>query len=115
MGALLAYGSTGTSSGDRGGPGTVFIEDKQEAFTYQSRLYLDGRNLYPPKPVVVNEKNPRHADAAKPTTNNADLDFEQIMLNNMVGKYSNIICFNRSVLLYQAIPFFFKMNNWPCP
>ena len=85
MGALLAYGSTGTSSGDCGGPGTVFIEDKLEAFTYQSRLYLDGRNLYPPKPVVVNEKNPRHADATKPTTNNADLDFEQIMLNNMVG------------------------------
>ena len=72
----------------------MFIEDKQEAFTYQSRLYLDGRNLYPPKPVVLNEKNPRHADAAKPTTNNADLDFEQIMLNNMVGKYSNIICFS---------------------
>ena len=69
----------------------MFIEDKQEAFTYQSRLYLDGRNLYPPKPVVVNEKNPRHADAVKPTTNNADLDFEQIMLNKMVNMQSTII------------------------
>ena len=97
-GALLAYGSTGTSSGDCGGPGTVFIEDKQEAFTYQSRLYLDGRNLYPPKPVVVIEKNPRHADAAKPTTNNADLDFEHIMLNNMVGKPNTNICFRRSFI-----------------
>ena len=36
-GALLAYGSGGTTDGDIGGPGTVFIEDKVEAFTYQSR------------------------------------------------------------------------------
>ena len=68
-----------------GGPGTVFIEDRVEEFTYQSRLYLDGRDLSTPKPVVVNEKNPRHADAEKPTTNNAHLDFEHLVLNNIVS------------------------------
>ena len=67
-----------------GGPGTVFIEDRIEAFTYQSRLYLDGRDLFPPKPVVINEKNPRHVGAEKPNTNNADLDFEHVLLNNKV-------------------------------
>lgn len=36
-GALLAYGSGGTSGGDIGGPGTVFVEDKMDAYTYQSR------------------------------------------------------------------------------
>lgn len=84
-GNLLAYGSSGTTDGDKGGPGTVFIEDRMDEFTYQSRLYLDGRDLYPPKPVVVNELNPRHASAAKPNTNDADLDFEHIVLNNMVS------------------------------
>ena len=67
-----------------GGPGTVFVEDRVTEFTYQSRLYLDGRNLFPPKPVVVNELNPRHIGSEKPNTNNADLDFEHVLLNNMV-------------------------------
>ena len=90
-GGLLAYGSPGTTSGDMGGPGTVFVEDRTEPYTYQSRLYLDGRNLYPTKPVVVNEKNPRHATAAKPTGNNADLDFQHVLLNNIVSLFlSNI-------------------------
>ena len=83
-GSITAYGSPGTMTGDTGGPGTVFIEDRLEPFTYQSRLYLDGRDLYPTKPVVIYEKNPRHATAQKPTTNNADIDIEHIMLNNMV-------------------------------
>ena len=85
-GGLLAYGSSGSTNGDKGGPGTVFIEDRVEEFTYQSRLYLDGRDLYPPKPVVVNEKNPRHAESEKPTTNSAHLDFEHLVLNNVVSK-----------------------------
>ena len=84
-GRLLAYGSPGTTSGDMGGPGTVFVEDRKEAFTYQSRLYVNGRNLEPPKPIVINEKNPRHASAAKATTNKADLDFEHILLENIVS------------------------------
>ena len=36
-GPLLAYGSTGTSTGDMGGPGTVFMEDKLGFDTYQTR------------------------------------------------------------------------------
>jgi len=36
-GALLAYGSGGSTDGDLAGPGTVFIEDKVAEFTYQSR------------------------------------------------------------------------------
>lgn len=36
-GELLAYGAGGTTGGDIGGPGTVFIEDKVGAFEYQSR------------------------------------------------------------------------------
>ena len=82
----------------------MFIEDKQETFTYQSRLYLDDGNLYPPKPVVVIEKNPRHADAAKPTTNNADLDFEHIILNNMVGKKNTNISLNRPLVKSVCVP-----------
>jgi hypothetical protein len=54
-GQLLAYGEMGTSSGDRGGPGTVFVEDKTGLFSYQSRLYLDGKNLEKPKPVIYIE------------------------------------------------------------
>jgi hypothetical protein len=50
---VLAYGEMGTSSGDRGGPGTVFVEDKTGLFSYQSRLYLDGKNLEKPKPVLI--------------------------------------------------------------
>ena len=84
-GDLLAYGSPGTSTGDMGGPGTVFIEDRVAEFTYQSRLYLDGRDLATPKPVVVTEKNPRHADSEKPNTNDAHLDFEHLVLNNIVS------------------------------
>jgi len=36
-GALLAYGSGGSTGGDLGGPGTVFVEDKTAPFTYQTR------------------------------------------------------------------------------
>jgi len=48
------------------------------------RLYLDGRGLVLPKPVVVDEINPRHATSTTPNTNNAHLDFEHLTLNNNV-------------------------------
>lgn len=83
-GKLLAYGETGTTTGDRGGPGTVFVEDKTGIFTYQSRLYLDGKNLDPPKPVIVNERNPRNVTNGDEIDNDADLNFDHLMLNNMV-------------------------------
>ena len=100
-GSLLAYGSPGTSDGDMGGPGTVFVEDRITEFTYQSRLYLDGRDLYPPKPVVVNELNPRHVGSEKPNTNNADLDFEHVLLNNKVRYFESLKTpFNKKYCLY---------------
>ena len=80
-GELLAYGKTGTYYGDRGGPGTVFVEDKLAEFTYQSKLYLDGKSLDPPKPVVVNYRNPRGNETL---ANDADLNFHHLMLNNKV-------------------------------
>ena len=49
-----------------------------------SRLYLDGRGLVLPKPVVVDEINPRHVTSTTPNTNNAHLDFEHLTLNNNV-------------------------------
>ncbi|WAR26297.1 TENX-like protein [Mya arenaria] len=66
-GELLAYGRGGTESGDLGGPGTV--------------LYLDGQYLQVPKPVVINEINPRHTTSETPNTNDAHIDFEHLMLN----------------------------------
>ena len=83
-GQLLAYGETGTSSGDRGGPGTVFVEDKTGLFTYQSRLYIDGKNLEKPKPVIVIERNPRIVQSGDDIDNDADLNFDHLMLNNKV-------------------------------
>ncbi|KAH3880016.1 hypothetical protein DPMN_003928 [Dreissena polymorpha] len=78
-GELWAYTPGGSTIRDGGGPGTVFIEDKKGPFEYQSRLYIDGRNLLIPKPVVVNELNPRHVtDSTQKTTNNANLDFEHL-------------------------------------
>ena len=68
-----------------GGPGTAFVDDRLEPYIYQARLYLDGRNLYPTKPVVINEKNPRHTSSEKATGNNADLDFQHVLLNRKVG------------------------------
>lgn len=84
-GELLAYGETGTYYGDRGGPGTVFVEDEIAEFVYESKLYLDGRMLAVPKPVVVNHKNPRHSSDNQTLDNNADLNFDHLMLNNMVS------------------------------
>ena len=89
-GEQLAYGSEGTSSGDMGGPGTVFVEDRMTAFTYQSRLYIYGLDLQPPKPIVINEKNPRHTVASSQTSNNADLDFEHLLLENSVSNSSYV-------------------------
>ncbi|KAL4230250.1 hypothetical protein ACF0H5_010636 [Mactra antiquata] len=82
-GKLWAYGSGGTTTGDIGGPGTVFIEDKLSPFTYQTRLYLDGQGLVIPKPVIINEINPRHVvefTQGFNNTNNALLDFEHLLL-----------------------------------
>lgn len=36
-GSLLAYGSSGTTGGDLGGPGTVFVEDRIDEFEYESK------------------------------------------------------------------------------
>lgn len=85
-GFFLAVGQKGTSTGDMGGPGTVFIEDKTSEFEYQSRLYLDGQNLSPAKPVVIWEKNPRVLASNETLDNNADVSFDHLMLNKKVRK-----------------------------
>lgn len=85
-GFFLAFGQKGTSTGDMGGPGTVFIEDKTSEFEYQSRLYLDGKNLSPAKPVVIWEKNPRVLASNETLDNNADVSFDHLMLNKKVQK-----------------------------
>ena len=88
-GGLYAYGETGTTGGDRGGPGTVLIEDRMSGgldseYTYQSRLYLDGKDLLPPKPVIVDERNPRVVASNEDLDNGADLNFDHLMLNKRV-------------------------------
>ena len=83
-GALLAIGQTGSSSGDGGGPGTVFIEDRLSEFEYQSRLYLDGNDIYHAKPVIIWEKNPRVLASNETLDNNADVSFDHLMLNKKV-------------------------------
>ena len=62
----------------------MFVEDKTGLFTYQSRLYLDGKDLFPPKPVIVNERNPRIVANGDDIDNDADLNFDHLMLNNKV-------------------------------
>lgn len=57
-------------------------------FICTCRLYLDGRNLNLPKPVVINELNPIHQeliDQGLPNTNDAHLDFEEVLLQNRVS------------------------------
>lgn len=59
-----------------------------EVYTLLFRLYLDGRKLELPKPVVVDEINPRHVTNAASglyNTNDGDLDFEHLLLNNNVS------------------------------
>lgn len=58
------------------------------------RLYLDGQYLEIPKPVVIDEINPRHTTQAASgiyTTNSGDLDFEHVMLNKNVIIYYNFV------------------------
>ena len=51
-------------------------------------MYLDGRDLEIPKPVVIDHLNPRHIEekaSGLPTnTHGADLDFEHLLLLNNV-------------------------------
>ena len=57
------------------------------------RLYIDGQNLMIPKPLVVNEVNPRHVKEAAEglqTSNNAQLDFEHVMLIQHVSQFDLI-------------------------
>lgn len=82
-GTLRAYGQGGSSSGDKGGPGTVFVEDSL-GLEYQRRLYLDGNDLEIPKPVVIWERNPTVVDANETLPNDADIHFDHVMLNRKV-------------------------------
>ncbi|KAK3576663.1 hypothetical protein CHS0354_004948 [Potamilus streckersoni] len=81
-GFLVANGEKGTTTGDRGGPGSVFVEDRQGPYTWQSRLYIDGKSLKPAKPLVILERNPRHVTAGVINDNNGDLDFDHLLLQN---------------------------------
>lgn len=64
-----------------GGSGTVFVECKKNEFKYESRLYIDGRNLNKPKPVVISEANPNNDQVPD---NNAHLHFDQVLIQNQV-------------------------------
>lgn len=83
-GSLLSTGEGGTTTGDIGGPGSVFVEDRVTLYTYQSRLYVDGNSLTSPKPLVVWERNPRIVSNNVPIDNGAHLNFDHMMLNRKV-------------------------------
>ena len=82
-GHLVAIGESGPTGGDRGGPGTVFIEDATvtpAGKVWKGRLYVDGQNLWPAKPVVLNERNP-----LRTPTGNHHLQIDQLLLERKVG------------------------------
>ncbi len=82
-GDLVAVGGDGS---DIGGPGTVFIEDMLvQDITWSRRLYLDGRNVDPPKPVIISERNPRVQMMQITEENNAHVAFDEVLLQNMVS------------------------------
>ena len=70
-----------------GGPGTVFFEERLTKTEWQSRLYIDGRDLGVPKPVVVSEVNPRVAreNLTIDDDNGAPVHFDHLLLENRVG------------------------------
>lgn len=84
-GALEAHGRGGTTGGDMGGPGTVFIQDMLvRDLDWKYRLYVDGRDLDPPKPLVINETNPLVHTHNVIHDNEASISFDHLMLKNKV-------------------------------
>ena len=85
-GIWLAVGGVPSGSGDVGGPGTVFIEDMLvRDLLWKSRLYVNGDHLDPPKPVVLNERNPRMVERGLVHRNLADIGFDELMLEKKVS------------------------------
>ena len=84
-GAMLAYGFRSTT-GDTGGPGSVFVQDMLVRNTeWEFRLYVDGQNAEPPKPLFINETNPiihRHGIVHD---NMASLSFDHMLLQHKVS------------------------------
>jgi hypothetical protein len=86
--AALKYANR--TGGDIGGPGTILIEDEYPGAgttgpTWYTRLYLDGQNVIPPKPLYLNERNPRTIANGANETNNADYAFNFAMIINEAG------------------------------
>lgn len=77
----------GTFKGDMGGPGTVFFEERLSGTEWQSRLYIDGRGLQIPKPVVLSQINPRLAreNLTIFDSNKAAVHFDHLLLQNRVS------------------------------
>ena len=65
----------------------MFMEDMLvRDLQWHSRLYVDGRNVQPPKPLVVYERNPRAQEYGLIHENGADLFFDHVLLENNVSE-----------------------------
>ncbi|KAI8478546.1 hypothetical protein Bbelb_437250, partial [Branchiostoma belcheri] len=79
-GALQALGEKGTTNGDFGGSGTVYLEDLRNG-TYFRRLYIDNQDVVPPKAFVLQERHPIVEEVeGYEELNEADFAFDQVML-----------------------------------
>ena len=58
------------------------------------RLYLDGRDEYPPKPVVIDMVH-TGTSSAEDIPNDADVNFNELLLENMVRYF----CFKTDTIL----------------
>ena len=84
-GSLNAYGRGGTAGGDVGGPGSVFLQDMLvRNLDWEYRLYVDGQNTDPPKPLVINETNPLVHTYGVVHDNFASISFDHLLLKNKV-------------------------------
>ena len=72
-------------AGDAGGPGSVFMQDMiVRDREWHSRLYVDGNGVDPPKPLIIDAKNPVYEQYNIEVDNKADVHFDELMLNNKV-------------------------------
>lgn len=82
-GALTALGAGGTSTGQHGGTGTVYVEQPTNG-TWYTRLYLDNQNANPSKPFILTERNPRTVREEGTEHNFAYYGFDELMLQRKV-------------------------------
>ena len=89
-GALEAIGAGGTSSGDWGGTGTVYVEEIING-TARTRLYLNNQNAVPSKPFILTETNPRVLYEGSDLHSGAPFAFDEVTIQKGVSKKSTFI------------------------